>query len=87
MRQAYSDRIVQLPRREYSTTSISSRKKLIEEAYMVLLDTEERKAYDQLYLAHVYTPNKTADQVPQQTLTDNNSKDQDAQSLSIEITP
>ena len=87
LRQAYSDRIVQLPRREYSTTSISSRKKLIEEAYMVLLDTDERKAYDQLYLAHVYTPNKTADQVPQQTLTDNNSKDQDAQSLSIEITP
>lgn len=87
LRQAYSDRIVQLPRREYSTTSISSRKKLIEEAYMVLLDTEERKAYDQLYLAHVYTPNKTVDSVPQPTLADNNSKDQDAQSLSIEITP
>lgn len=87
LRQAYSDRIVQLPRREYSTTSISSRKRLIEEAYMVLLDTEERKAYDQLYLAHVYTPNKTVDSVPPATLADNNSKDQDAQSLSIEITP
>lgn len=87
LRQAYSDRIVQLPRREYSTTSISSRKRLIEEAYMVLLDTEERKAYDQLYLAHVYTPNQTVDSVPPATLADNNSKDQDAQSLSIEITP
>ena len=87
LRQAYSDRIVQLPRREYSTTSISSRKRLIEEAYMVLLDTEKRKAYDQLYLAHVYTPNKTVDSVPQANLADNNSKDQDAQSLSIEITP
>ena len=87
LRQAYSDRIVQLPRREYSTTSISSRKRLIEEAYMVLLDTEKRNAYDQLYLAHVYTPNKTVDSVPQATLADNNSKDQDAQSLSIEITP
>ena len=87
LRQAYSDRIVQLPRREYSTTSISSRKRLIEEAYMVLLDTEKRKVYDQLYLAHVYTPNKTADPVPPETLADNNSKDQDAQSLSIEITP
>jgi hypothetical protein len=87
LRQAYSDRIVQLPRREYSSTSISSRKRLIEEAYMVLLDTEKRNAYDQLYLAHVYTPNKTVDSVPQATLADNNSKDQDAQSLSIEITP
>ena len=87
LRQAYSDRIVQLPRREYSTTSISSRKKLIEEAYMVLLNTDERKAYDQLYLAHVYTPSKTADTGSQENLVDTNPKDQDAQSLSIEITP
>ncbi|MBE9258017.1 IMS domain-containing protein [Dolichospermum sp. LEGE 00246] len=87
LRQAYSDRIVQLPRREYSTTSISSRKKLIEEAYMVLLNTDERKAYDQLYLAHVYTPSKTADTGLQENLVDTNPKDQDAQSLSIEITP
>ena len=87
LRQAYSDRIAQLPRREYSITSISSRKRLIEEAYMVLLDTEKRKSYDQLYLAHVYTPNTTADQVPPETLPDSNSKDQDAKSLSIEITP
>ena len=87
LRQAYSDRIAQLPLLEYSITSISSRKRLIEEAYMVLLDTEKRKSYDQLYLAHVYTPNTTADQVPPETLPDSNSKDQDAQSLSIEITP
>ena len=40
LRQAYSDRIVQLPRREYSTTAISSRKDLISEAYMVLLDAK-----------------------------------------------
>ncbi len=87
LRQAYSDRIVQLPRREYSATSISSRKQLIEEAYMVLSDVKERKAYDQLYLAHVYTPNPTADKVPSETLVDKNSPDQDAQTLSIEITP
>ena len=87
LRQAYSDRIVQLPRREYSTTSISSRKQLIEEAYMVLLDTNKRRAYDQLYLAHVYTPNTNADQVPSETLAESNSKYQDPQSLSIEITP
>ncbi|MTJ12563.1 DUF4101 domain-containing protein [Anabaena sp. UHCC 0187] len=86
LRQAYSDRIVQLPRREYSATSISSRKWLIEKAYMVLLDTQERKAYDQLYLSHAYSPNTTADKVPLETLTDSNSKYPDAQGLSIEIT-
>jgi len=84
LRQAYSDRIVQLPRREYSTTSISSRKKLIEEAYMFLLDTNERKAYDQLYIDNAYTHNTTADKVPSENLADTNK---DAQSLSIEITP
>jgi curved DNA-binding protein CbpA len=59
LRQAYSDRIVQLPRREYSSAAIYSRKQLIEQAYTVLLDTQKRKAYDQLYLGHVYTPNPT----------------------------
>ncbi|MBR8835162.1 MAG: DUF4101 domain-containing protein [Stigonema ocellatum SAG 48.90 = DSM 106950] len=54
LRQAYSDRIVQLPRREYSQAAITSRKQLIEEAYVVLSDLKERKAYDQLYLAHAY---------------------------------
>ena len=54
LRQAYSDRIVQLPRREYSQAAITSRKQLIEEAYVVLSDPKERKAYDQLYLAHAY---------------------------------
>jgi hypothetical protein len=54
---------------------------------MVLLNTDERKAYDQLYLAHVYTPSKTADTGSQENLVDTNPKDQDAQSLSIEITP
>jgi curved DNA-binding protein CbpA len=85
LRQAYSDRIVQLPRREYSTTAISSRKQLIEQAYLVLLDTQDRQAYDQLYLSHAYTSHPTADQVTLDNLTDTNSKYQEAQSLSIEI--
>lgn len=54
LRQSYSDRIVQLPRREYSPAAISARKQLIEEAYVVLLDPKERSSYDQLYLAHAY---------------------------------
>ncbi|MEY3222941.1 MAG: Chaperone protein DnaJ [Cyanobacteriota bacterium] len=87
LRQAYSDRIVQLPRREYSSTAIYSRKQLIEQAYMVLLDTQKRKAYDQLYLGHVYTPNPTTDEDNPQTIADNNSKYQENQSLTIEICP
>ncbi|MGD1914162.1 MAG: IMS domain-containing protein [Rivularia sp. (in: cyanobacteria)] len=56
LRQAYSDRIVGLPRREYSSSAITSRKKLIEEAYVVLSDPKERKEYDRVYLTHAYTP-------------------------------
>lgn len=87
LRQAYSDRIVQLPRREYSSTAIYSRKQLIEQAYTVLLDAEKRKAYDQLYLAHVYTPSPTTDEDNPETIADNNSKYQENQSLTIEICP
>ncbi len=60
LQQAYSDRMVQLPRREYSQTAIASRKKLIEEAYVVLSDPKERKAYDRVYLAHAYDPDRVA---------------------------
>jgi curved DNA-binding protein CbpA len=60
LRQAYSDRIVQLPRREYSIAAISSRKQLIEEAYVVLSDPKQRSTYDHLYLAHAYDPDNVA---------------------------
>ena len=88
LRQAYSDRIVQLPRREYSTTAISSRKDLISEAYMVLLDAKKRKSYDELYLSHIYTDNTTADQAPLPlSPTETNSQRLDPSTLSIEISP
>lgn len=54
LRQAYSDRIVQLPRREYSSSAISSRKQLIEEAYVVLSNPTERSAYDKIYQSRAY---------------------------------
>ncbi|MDF5720777.1 MAG: IMS domain-containing protein [Rhizonema sp. PD37] len=59
LRQAYNDRIVQLPRREYSQAAIGSRKQLIEEAYVVLSDPKERIDYDQLYLANAYSADGT----------------------------
>ncbi|MEH2420039.1 MAG: IMS domain-containing protein [Nostoc sp.] len=87
LRQAYSDRIVQLPRREYSQAAISSRKQLIEEAYVVLSDPKERSTYDQLYLAHAYDPdNLAAAAVALENRTESTKRGSDTQSLGIEIT-
>ncbi|MBD2206002.1 DUF4101 domain-containing protein [Calothrix sp. FACHB-1219] len=86
LRQAYSDRIVQLPRREYSQAAISSRKQLIEEAYVVLSDPKERSSYDQLYLAHAYDPDGTASAtVAVEHPPGNNHGGNDSHNLSIEI--
>jgi ARC6-like, IMS domain/DnaJ domain len=49
--QAYRDRLIQLPRREYSEVAISARKQLIEQAYEVLSDTEARHSYDVSFLS------------------------------------
>jgi len=84
LRQAYSDRIVQLPRREYSQAAITSRKQLIEEAYVVLSDPKERKAYDQLYLAHAYGSNSVDATGAVENLTQG-SNSEDGYNLSIEI--
>ncbi|MBE9200452.1 MULTISPECIES: IMS domain-containing protein [unclassified Nodularia (in: cyanobacteria)] len=86
LRQSYSDRIMQLPRREYSQAAISSRKQLIEEAYVVLSNPKERSSYDQLYLAHAYGPDGNGNAtVAVGTHTESNNADADIQSLSIDI--
>jgi hypothetical protein len=61
--QAYRDRALQLPRREYSEAAIASRKQLLDEAYAVLADPEQRAAYDSSFLA------KTYEQDPNQPVT------------------
>ncbi len=86
LRQAYGDRIVQLPRREYSQAAITSRKQLIEEAYVVLSDSKERKAYDKLYLAHAYTPTGNKDvAVAVENRVATNRENIDTRTLSIEV--
>ncbi|MEH1944391.1 MAG: IMS domain-containing protein [Nostoc sp.] len=86
LRQAYSDRIVQLPRREYSQAAISSRKQLIEEAYVVLSDPKQRSTYDQLYLAHAYDPdNLAAAALALENHPESTKRGSDTQSLGIEI--
>ncbi len=86
LRQAYSDRVVQLPRREYSQAAITSRKNLIEEAYVVLSNPKERKTYDQLYLAHAYgSDSHQGGAVAVESRTQSHLGDVDSQTLSIDI--
>jgi hypothetical protein len=50
LHQAYHDRGVQLPRREYSEEAIAARRDLIEEAYQVLSNQEKRDRYNAQFL-------------------------------------
>lgn len=87
LRQAYSDRMIGLPRREYSQAAIDSRKQLIEEAYVVLSDPKERKAYDRLYLSHAYYPDDAIDgTVAVEERVKDGIGNTEPQSLNIEIT-
>ncbi|HIK27994.1 MAG: IMS domain-containing protein [Oscillatoriaceae bacterium SKW80] len=54
LQQAHRDRVRQLPRREYSEVAIAARKQLIDEAYTILSDPEQRQAYDASFLAKTY---------------------------------
>jgi hypothetical protein len=85
LRQAYGDRIMQLPRREYSQAAITSRKNLIEEAYFVLSNPKERKTYDQLYLAHAYGDSTQSGAVAVESRERGKLNEINSQSLNIEI--
>ena len=50
LQQAHRDRAMQLPRREYSEAAIAARKQLLDEAYSVLSDPEQRRRYDATFL-------------------------------------
>jgi curved DNA-binding protein CbpA len=52
LKQAYSDRLQQQPRREYGETAIVARQKLIENAYLVLSSVEQRTEYDARFFQH-----------------------------------
>ncbi|MEB3269471.1 MAG: IMS domain-containing protein [Leptolyngbya sp.] len=54
LKQAHRDRTLQLPRREYSEVAIEARKALIDEAYGVLANPEQRQHYDRQFLANPY---------------------------------
>ncbi|MGK7940111.1 MAG: IMS domain-containing protein [Crocosphaera sp.] len=53
LRQAYRDRTIQLPRREYSVNAIEGRKQLLEVAYNVLSNPDQKANYEsQFWQAH-----------------------------------
>ena len=54
LQQAYRDRTVQLPQREYSPAAIEARNQLISDAYSVLSDPEQRQRYAASYFAYSY---------------------------------
>ncbi|KPQ34989.1 MAG: DnaJ-class molecular chaperone with C-terminal Zn finger domain [Phormidesmis priestleyi Ana] len=51
LKQSHRDRILQVPRREYSELAIEARRQLIDKAYEVLSDSLRRTEYDQAFLA------------------------------------
>ena len=50
LQQAYSDRLLQQPRREYNEQAILARQELLQYAYEILSDSEQRAAYDAQFL-------------------------------------
>lgn len=60
LQQAYRDRALQLPRHEYSEVAIDARKQLLDEAYAVLSDPEQRSSYDASFLNNVETQDVTS---------------------------
>ncbi len=54
IQQAYSDRLQQLPRIQYSDAAITARKQILEQAYIVLSNPEQRRAYDGHFFAETY---------------------------------
>jgi len=87
LQQSYRDRALQLPRREYSELAIAARKQLLDEAYGVLRDPEQRSNYDTSFLAKTYEL-EAETQEPRPLLAVNPTEgDIDPHSPCIEIKP
>lgn len=68
LQQAYRDRLLQLPRREYSEKAIAARKQILEVAYAVLADPKERQRYDSNYFSTYGKPETDSDTIAADTL-------------------
>lgn len=85
LQQAHRDRALQLPRREYSDAAITARKQLLDEAYDVLAEPEQRQAYDASFLAKTYDLDADRGGLGEDGLGRRLPDDQDFYSPSIEI--
>lgn len=74
LQQAHRDRTLQLPRREYSDAAIAARRQLIDEAYDVLSDPDQRQDYDNRFLARSYDPESSRFETPRKTGTTQNGQ-------------
>lgn len=59
--QAYHDRFLQLPRREYSQYAIIARKQLLEQAYEILSDSHKRNDYKARFFTANYQESTTVE--------------------------
>ena len=79
--QSYQDRLVQLPRREYSEVAIASRKELLDRAYSVLSDAEQRAEYNQKWWE---IPENKDSEEAEFVLSEEDKEEIDLSTLSIE---
>jgi hypothetical protein len=87
LQQSYRDRALQLPRREYSELAIAARKQLLDEAYGVLRDPEQRSNYDTSFLAKTYELEAEAPENRPQLVANQAEGEIDPHSPCIEIKP
>jgi hypothetical protein len=89
LQQAHRDRSRQYPRREYSDVANDLRKQLIDEAYAVLSDPEERQIYDASFLAKTLKNDSGTPLDPRQSIdqAQSSSAEFDPHAPSIEIEP
>lgn len=84
--QGHRDRTLQLPRAGYSSVAIGSRKKLLDEAYSILSDPQQRQNYDTSFLAKSYLDIPTNETSENEAETQETSQgDIDPHTPSIEI--
>lgn len=74
--QAHHDRTRQMPRREYSEAALSSRRALLDEAFAVLSNPDDRARYDQRFLTHQYDPDLVVNDGSFTSLRSENSPEQ-----------
>jgi hypothetical protein len=87
LQQAHRDRVQQLPRREYSEVATVERKRLIDEAYAVLSDPEERQIYDANFLAKSYDAEREVGDPSGRDLWAKGARSESSSTPSIEIEP